>query len=85
MTFNPGMMGFDPQQMKAAREVGKRLRLEVRKCPKEGRLEIRYVAVNTEDPGAQDAIANCVENFAVQMAMIHDTFFGMKGKIIHEE
>jgi len=85
MTFNPGMMGLDPQQMKAAREVGKRLKLEVKKCPKEGRLEIRYVAINTEDPGAQDAIANCVENFAVQMAMIHDTFFGMKGKIIHED
>ena len=85
MTFNPGMMGLDPQQMQAAREVGKRLRLEVRKCPKEGRLEVRYVAVNAEDPGAQDAIANCVENFAVQMAMIHDTFFGMKGKIIHED
>jgi len=84
MTFNPGMMGFDPQQMKAAREVGKRLRLEVKKCPREGRIEIRYVAVNTEDPGDQDTIANCVENFAVQMAMLHDTLFGMKGKIIHE-
>ena len=84
MTLNPGMMGFDPEKMKAAHEVGKRLRLEVRKCPREGRLEIRYVAVNAEDPGAQDTIAHCVENFAVQMAMIHDTFFGMKGKIIHE-
>ena len=51
MTFNPGMMGFDLEQMKAAREVGRRLRLEVRKCPKEGRLEIRYIAVNAEDPG----------------------------------
>ena len=85
MTFNPGMMGFDPQQMQAARELGKRLRLEVRKCPREGRFLIRYVAVNAEEPEAQDAIANCVENFAVQMAMIHDTFFGMKGKIIHED
>jgi len=85
MTFNPGMMGFDPQQMQAAREIGKNLRLEVRKCPREGRLEIRYVAVNTEEPGAQDTIANCVETLAMQMAMIHDTMFGMKGKIIHEE
>ena len=85
MTLNPGMMGFDPEQMKAAREVGKCLKLEVRKCPKEGRLEIRYIAANAGDPGAQDAIANCVENFALQMAMIHDTFFGMKGKIIHED
>ena len=85
MTFNPGMMGFDPQQMQAAREIGKHLRLEVRKCPKEGRLEIRYVAINTEEPEAQDTIANCVETLAMQMAMIHDTMFGMKGKIIHED
>jgi hypothetical protein len=85
MTFNPGMMGFDPQQMAAARELGKRLRLEVRKCPKEGQLVIRYIAVNAGEPGAQDAIANCVETLAMQMAMIHDTFFGMKGKIIHED
>ena len=85
MTFNPGMMGFDPQQMQAAREIGKHLKLEVRKCPKEGRLEIRYVAVNTEESEVQDTIANCVETLAMQMAMIHDTMFGMKGKIIHED
>jgi hypothetical protein len=85
MTFNTGMTGFDPQQIAAARELGKRLKLEVRKCPREGRLEIRYIAINDEEPGAQDAIANCVETLAMQMAMIHDTFFGMKGKIIHED
>jgi len=84
MTFNPGMMGFDPQQMQAAREMGKHLRLEVRKCPREGRLEIRYIAVNPEDPRFQGTIVNCVESLAVQMAMIHDTMFGMKGKIIQE-
>ena len=85
MTFNPGMMGFDPQQMQAAREIGKHLRLEVRKCIREGRLEIRYVAVNPEDARSQETIVNCVEGLAVQMAMIHDTFFGMKGKIIQED
>ncbi len=84
MTFNAGMMGFDPQQMQAAREIGKHLRLEVRKCPKEGRLEIRYVAVNPEDARSQETITNCVEGLAMQMAVIHDTMFGMKGKIILE-
>jgi len=84
MTFNPGMMGFDPQQMQAAREMGKHLRLEVRKCLKEGRLEIRYIAVNPQDQRFQATIANCVESLAMQMAMIHDTIFGMKGKIIQE-
>jgi len=85
MTFNPGMMGFDSQQMQAAREIGKHLRLEVRKCPKEGRLEIKYVAVNPGDPKTQYTITNCVESLAMQMAVIHDTMFGMKGKIIQEE
>ena len=85
MTFNPGMMGFDPQQMQAAREIGKHLRLEVRKCTREGRLELRYVAVNPEDARSQETIVNCVEGLAMQMAMIHDTFFGMKGKIIQED
>jgi len=85
MTFNPGMMGFDPQQMQAAREIGKHLKLEVRKYPKEGRLEIRYIAVNPEDARSQNTITNCVEGLATQMAVIHDTFFGMKGKIIQED
>ena len=81
MTFDPGMMGFDPQQMKAAREIGKHIRLEMKKSTKKGRLEIQYIAINPADPKAVDAIANCVESFATQMAVIHDTFFGIKGKI----
>ncbi len=85
MTFNPGMMGFDPQQMQAFREIGKHLRLEVRKCPREGRLEVRYVAINPKDPKSQVTIANCVEGLAMQMAVLHDTMFGMKGKIIQED
>ena len=82
MTFNPGMMGFDPQQMQAAREIGKHLRLEISKCPREGRLEIKYIAVNPDDPRVQATIANCVESLAMQTATIHDTIFGMKGKLI---
>jgi hypothetical protein len=83
MTFDPGIMGFDPQQMQAAREIGKHIRLEMRKSAKQGRLEIQYVAINADDPRAVDAIANCVDSFATQMAVIHDTFFGMKGKFIN--
>lgn len=85
MTFNPAVVGLDPQQMAAARELGRLLKLEVRKCPREGRLLIRYITVNAEEPEAQDAMANCVESFAAQLAMMHDTLFGMKGKIIHED
>ena len=46
---NPGMFGITPQQMQAAREVGKHLTVEIRKCPRESRLEIRYIAINPGD------------------------------------
>jgi hypothetical protein len=85
MTFNASMMGFSPQQLEAAHEIGRYVRLEIRKCAKEGRLQIRYVPVNPADPQSRDAIANCVDGLAMQMAVIHDTFFGMKGKLIQED
>ncbi len=85
MTFNPAMFGIDPQQLQAAHEIGKHLKLEIRKCPREGRLEIKYVAINPGDPRAETTIYNCVDGIAMQMAMIHDTMFGMKGKIIQED
>jgi len=84
MTFNPAMFGIEPQQLQAAHELGKHLKVEVTKCPREGWLQIRYVALNPQDPQSQAAIANCVEGFAMQIAVLHDTLFGMKGKIIQE-
>jgi len=84
MTFNPAMFGIDSQQLHVAHELGKRLRVEVTKCPGEGWVQIRYVALDPDNPQSQATIANCVEGFAMQIAIMHDTFFGMKGKIIQE-
>jgi len=83
MAFNPGMFGVSPQQMQQAREVGNHLRVEIRKCPNEGRLEIRYIAINQEDTQALQTAANGVNTLAEQLAFMHDTMFGMKGEIIH--
>lgn len=83
MTFNPGMFGVSPQQMQAAREVGKHLKVEIRKCPSKGRIEIRYVAINAQDIQALQTAANGVNTLAEQLAFMHDTMFGMKGEIIH--
>ncbi len=83
MMFNPGMFGLTPQQMQAAREVGKHLRIEIRKCPGEGRLEIRYIAINPGDTQAVETAANAVNSLAEQIAYMHDTMFGVKGQIIH--
>jgi hypothetical protein len=85
MNFNPGMLGFGPEQMQAAQEVGRLLKLEVHKCPQKGRVEFRYIAISPEDPRTQATINNCVDGLAMQMAMVHDTIFGMKGKIIQED
>ena len=84
MAFDLSAMGMSPQQIQAAHELGKHLRIEIRKWPKEGRLEIRYVAINPEDPGAKDVIGQSTDGLAMQLAFTHDTLFGMKGKIIQE-
>ena len=83
MVFNPGIFGVTPQQMQAAREVGRHLRIEIRKCPREGRLEIRYIPINRDDTQAFETAANAVNTLAEQIAYMHDMMFGMKGEIIH--
>ena len=85
MVFNPGMFGVTPQQMQAAREIGRHLRIEIRKCPREGRLEIRYIAINPGDTKALETATNGVDTLAEQLACMHDTMFGMKGKIVHAD
>jgi predicted RecB family endonuclease len=84
MMFNPGMFGFSPEQMQSAREVGKHLRTEIRKCPREGRLEIRYLAIHPGDTKALETAAGAVDTLAAQLAYMHDTMFGMKGEIINQ-
>jgi hypothetical protein len=83
MVFNPAMFGVTPQQIQAAREIGKHLRIEIKKCPREGRLEIRYIAINREDTKALETAAKSVDTLAEQLAYMHDAMFGMKGEIIH--
>jgi len=83
MVFNPAMFGVNPEQMQAAHEIGRHLRVEIRKCPREGRLEIRFVAINPGDTKALETAANGVDTLAEQLAYMHDTMFGMKGEIIH--
>jgi hypothetical protein len=81
--FNPGMFGISPEQMQAAKQVGQVLKVEIRKCPREGRIEIRYVRLHPEDQESQKAAAAIVDSFAGQMAYLHDTLFAMKGNLIH--
>ena len=77
------MFGFGPEHTQAAREVGKHLKIEIRKCPREGKIEVRYLAFDPADTKALETAANGVDTLAAQLAYMHDTIFGMKGEIIH--
>ena len=48
--FNPAMMGISPQQMAQAQEVGQHLRMEITTYKREGRLEVKYLLVNPDEP-----------------------------------
>jgi len=79
---NPAMFGVSQQQMEKAREVGRHLKLEIRKYRKQGRLEIRFSLIN---PGEPFDIGEPVDNLCDQLAWGFANMFDMKGKIIDVE
>ena len=81
--FNPTMFGATPQQMQKMREMGARLRIEIRKCPREGRLELKYHPINPQDQESVQFMAEIINSWTTQFASIHDSIFGMKGEITH--
>ena len=83
--FNLGMFGLTPDQMMRMRQLGTRVRVEIRKCPREGRLELRYFPLNPQDQEAVQVTAQIVDGWATQFAHFHDQLFAMKGEITHVE
>jgi hypothetical protein len=79
---NPAMFGVSQQQMEKAREVGRHLKLEIRKYRKQGRLEIKFSLIN---PGEPFDIGEPVDNLCDQLAWGFANMFDMKGKIIDVE
>jgi len=77
--FNPGMFGVSPQQMEQAKEVGKHLRMEIRKYRREGRVEVRFFLIN---PAENYPLSEPVDKLADQLAYGFATMFDMKGKIV---
>ena len=77
--FNPSMFGVSPQQMEQAREVGKHLRMEIRKFRKEGRLEVRFFLIN---PNEQYDIGEPVDKLCDQLSWGFANMFDIKGKIV---
>jgi len=83
--FNPAMFGITPEQMQLMQGLGTRLRVEIRKCPREGKLEVKYTPLNPQDGEAIQMTARMIDSWVEQFAYVHNSFFGMKGEITHVE
>ena len=77
--INPAMFGISPQQMEAAREVGKHLRMQVIRHTGEPHLEIRCILIN---PSESYDPRQGITQLAEQLMSYHDVFFGMEGELI---
>jgi hypothetical protein len=77
--INPAMFGVSPQQMEQAREVGRHLRMEIKKYRKEGRVEVSFYLIN---PAEQYSLSEPVDKLADQLAWGFANMFDMKGKIV---
>lgn len=65
--------------MQQAKEVGRHLRMEIRKYRKEGRVEVRFFLIN---PAEIYPLSEPVDQLADQLAFGFSTMFDMKGKIV---
>lgn len=77
--INPGMLGISQQQMEMAREVGRHLKMEIKRYHREGKLEIKYIPLNPDDNVDLTSIVN---QLSEQLMHGHSAFFGMKGTIV---
>ena len=76
--FNPAMMGISPQQMEQAQEVGRHLRMEITTYKREGRMEVKYILANPDEPVD---LGRFIEQLCQQLMYGHKTMFGITGKI----
>ena len=65
--------------MQQAKEVGRHLRMEIRKYRKEGRVEVRFFLIN---PAETYPLSEPVDKLADQLAYGFATMFDMRGKIV---
>ena len=77
--INPAMFGVSPEQMEAAKEVGRHLRMQVIRHSGEAHLEIKYMLV---DAGEGYDPRQAITQLAEQLMSYHDVLFGMEGEVI---
>ena len=76
--INPGMFGISPQQMEAAKEVGRHIKMEIRKYRKQGKIEVQFFLVN---PELGYDLGKPVDQLSDQLSWGFANFFDMKGTI----
>ena len=76
--INPAMFGISQQQMEQAKEVGQHLRMEVRKYRRQGKVEVQFFLVDTNE---NYDLGNAVDQFTDQLTWGFANVFDIKGKI----
>lgn len=76
--INPAMFGVSQQQMEQAKEVGRHLRMEVRKYRRQGKVEVQFFLI---DPNENYDLGNAVDQFTDQLTWGFANVFDIKGKI----
>ena len=76
--FNPAMFGVSPQQMEQAKEVGRHLRMKIRKYRKQGKLEVQFFLV---DPNEDYDLGQPVDQLCDQLSWGFASIFDIKGEI----
>ena len=66
------------RQMEAAKEVGRHLKMEIRKYRRQGRVEVQFFLV---DPNENYDLGNAVDQLSDQLSWGFANVFDIKGKI----
>ena len=76
---NPAMFGVNQQQIEQAKEVGRHLRMEIRKYRQQGKVEVQFIRVDPNDPSVN--LSNTVDQITHQLSWGFANFFDIKGTI----
>ena len=76
---NPAMFGVNQQQMEQAKEVGRHIRMEIRKYRRQGKVEVQFIRVDPNDPSVN--LSNTVDQITHQLSWGFANFFDIKGTI----
>jgi len=81
--INPAMFGISQQQMEQAKEVGRHVRMTIRKYRQQGKVEVQFFKVDPNDPTVN--LPATVDQVTHQLSWGFANFFDIKGEIYEME